>query len=87
MSSFNEFVSKLLSEMAANTAAGASMFGDAAAAAAANPAMQGDDIYNPKNALPVAPADLILGKKKTKTGKKTKNKPFIQRRSIYLPGM
>lgn len=76
MSNFNKLVNKMLEEMATNAAASASTFGDAAATAAANPAMQGDSIYNQNNALPVAPADLTLGKRRK--GKKVKTP--IQRR-------
>ena len=66
----------------ANTAAG--VFGPAAAAAAANPAMQGDQIYNPGNSLPADPASLALGKKVVK-GKGKKNKyrfPIARRQRI-----
>lgn len=80
MNNFNYYVAKLLAEMATNTAASASTFGSAAAAAAANPAMQGDSIYNQNNALPVAPADLLLGKKNKK--KKSKVKSIVQRRTL-----
>ena len=53
----------------ANTASGS--FGPAAAAAAQDPTMQGDQIYNKGNSLPADPASLVLGVKKRK-GKKTK---------------
>ena len=78
MNNFNKLVNILLTEYADNTASSASMFGTAAATAAANTAMQGDVIYNPNNSLPVAPSDLALGKKRTKRGRRAKIK--IQRR-------
>ena len=80
MSNFNTRIVELLIELT-NSAGSASMFGAAAAAAAANPAMQGDPIYNKDNAMPVAPTDLILGKK-TKRGKKSKAKAPVQRRTL-----
>ena len=91
MSNFNTLVTKLLTELA-NVAGGAgSATGPVTSGNYGNQfPSQNDNAYNPGYALPATPVDLVLGKrgsKKLKSGKKTKNKLPIQRRSIYLPGM
>ena len=68
---------RILSEDA-NTAAGA--FGPAAAAAAADPAMQGPNIYAPGNNMPMDPARATLGSKVVKGKKKNKYRFPIARR-------
>ena len=90
MSKFNKLVEDLLSEMAANVAGGTgAVTGPSTSGNYGNQfPSQNDNAYNPGYALPIAPADLALGKKQSKKPKPNKRniKVPIQRRSIYLPG-
>jgi hypothetical protein len=73
---------RILSEDA-NTAAG--VFGPAAAAAAADPAMQGPGIYAPSNNLPIDPSRATLGSKAVKGKKKNKYRfPIARRQSVKM---
>ena len=90
MNNFKKLVESLLSEMAANVAGGeGAVTGPTTSGNYGNQfPSQNDKAYNAGNALPVAPADLALGRKGIKKSKgKKKVKVLIQRRSIYLPGM
>jgi len=89
MSNFNKLVETLLTELA-NVAGGAgAVTGPVTSGNYGNQfPSQNDNAYNPGYALPVATADLALGKKAAKKTKNNKKlKVPVQRRSVYLPGM
>jgi len=86
MNNFNILVTELLIELA-NVAGGAdSVTGPVTSGDYGNQfPSQNSKAYNDGNNLPVAPADLILGKKavkKRKSGKKSKVKIPMQRRTF-----
>jgi hypothetical protein len=85
MSKFNKLVEELLSEMAANVAGGElSVTGPVTSGNYGNQfPSQNSKAYNDGNNLPVAPADLILGKKSAKNRKNKKRiKAPYQRRKF-----